>query len=133
MNSTDFPMIVRGIEAGDLVWVNRSLTNEFGWIAAELLKKPLLDWIDEAARPAFSSVLAAGQGEIRADHLAKNDSTVSIDWEVRTEGDRVFVLGLLAGQSQRPVAQQREPGATGDDPLSETLRSMALILEDQWR
>ena len=130
MQNCDSPMIVRDAADNGFVWVNRLFTERLSWTAEDLVEKLLAHWVDAADRLSLKAVLDAGHGKVRSRHLGQDRDPISLDWTIRTEEHGLVALGVLAGDDTS-CAVKAETVLPEGDSLSETLRALALIIEDQ--
>jgi len=124
-------MIVRDTKAGGLARVNPTFTEQVGYVAEELAVRPLLDWIEPTDRARFQEALNTGHGALQCRHRTRQGGWVAFDWEVRSEGQRQFVFGVLPGRKraklERPKAQPRRL----PDSMVEVLEAMTVVIEDK--
>lgn len=119
--------------------MNRPFSERLGWQADDLTQKSLAEWVVDDDRGRLEDVLSAGQGRVRARHVAQNGGRpVAMDWSVRTEPHGVVVLGAPADDGAGPPAVEEDAIRSGyteselqSETLTETLRAMALIIEGQ--
>lgn len=130
-------MIIRDVGAGGFVWVNRLFEEQLGLGVSDLEGEALVDCISPSDRSAVQCLVDAGFGRTRARHRTEGADPIYIDWELRTEDHGVVALGVLAGQADNsatrtelPPAAVRQAGSAYDT-LADTLRAMALIVEDR--
>ena len=129
MPNSDTPMIIRDVASGGFVWVNRLFTERLGWKSADLSGKALSDWIHEEDRPEFNTALRDGTGRPRSGHLAQEGEPVPLDWTIRKADHGLVALGVLAEEPAKTVENRPVAAPPPGDPLAETLREMALIIE----
>lgn len=131
------PMVIRDVADGGFAWANRAFAERAGWGVDDLEASPLVAWIDTRDQETFRELLEGGGGTIRARHRSKTGEPVPMDWEIRREEHGLVALGVLAHRASKPPVPRAEdagrglPGNLIDDTLAETLKAMALIIEDQ--
>ncbi len=135
MTGPETPTIVRNVEPGKFVWVNRAFTQQLGWSAADLERQPLTEWLDTVDQARWREGAAQMPASIRARHRCKDGTSMALQWKLRRDETGVVALGVVARTA--PAERQFEdptPPTWGNggpmDPLSNTLRAMALIVED---
>ncbi len=132
-------MVIRDASAGGFVWTNREFTERAGLDAAELRGHALLDWIEPSHHDAFRELLLSGGGSLCALHRTKSGAPVPMAWHIRDERGGPVALGVLVETEDaeaHPDAERFDvprgmPGGPIDDGLAETLRAMALIVEER--
>jgi len=122
-------MILRTLVPDAVLRTNREFTECFGTTSDELSRRPLLDWIHPEDRQLLQEALEAGAGSVRARHQAGDNEWLPLDWSVKTHSSQVVAMG------RSPLAEPEAGTADTADArpprgvLSETLETMALIVE----
>ena len=125
------PRIVRPPTADGGAWINREFSERLDLSGAELEAHRLLDWIHQDDQQELSQAVSAGEGRASARHRTKAGEWVCFDWHVRTDGDKVMVLGLYRAESGAPIYLARSAAPPPRRTLSETLDVMARIVENK--
>ena len=121
--------MVRAADAGGFVRVNAAFRATLGYAEAELVERPLIDWIDPRDQDRVRAVLEGDGGTCVARHRTRDGDSVPLELRVSDEGKGVVVLG-------RHVVVPEVAGHDDDDDECEasvrgTLATIARIVEEQ--
>ncbi|MEM7232704.1 MAG: GAF domain-containing protein [Planctomycetota bacterium] len=131
---TNLPMVVRAASPGALAHANRTFTEEMGLRAEDLAERPLLEWIHPDDRACFQRVLDRGEheGTFQARHATRDGNWVAFEWRIRSEDHDLVALGRLQRAGSSGANRSTTTTSGSEDTLAETLKAMALIVEDQY-
>jgi signal transduction histidine kinase/ActR/RegA family two-component response regulator len=125
-------MIVRSLESGAPVRVNREFVERLGLTREELEAQPLLEWIHPDDRPKLEMVLSAEVGAANARHRTKAGDWLPFAWQVKMHsGCELAALGLLLRESDADDEPAEVDTSGPRKTMSEILEAMALIVESK--
>ncbi|MEM7164587.1 MAG: ATP-binding protein [Planctomycetota bacterium] len=124
-------MIVRDIDGRKLARINTVFAQRFGFEVADLVELPLREWIHPADQEAFDAALSAGRGALRARHRTRDNGWEWLSWRLKTTDSGRHALGIArCPEADEPTVHAGS--SLGDSvEIAETLREVALIVEDQ--
>jgi len=132
MNTPYSPMLLRSFGSEGMFRANTLFEELIGCTSAELLQRPLLDWIHPEDRAAFEVAARSCQGaECTKLHAARHNTKagewVQMQWRFRDHNGQVFATGQPAADATALAKPSGQP----DDAtsLAETLDAMARIVE----
>jgi signal transduction histidine kinase len=123
-------MLLRSTVPGEAPRINRAFTDEYGLSVEDLISKPMLDWVHPDDRQALQDALEAGEGELLARHMTKQDDWRMLRWRVQTDEGRVVALAQSHAANESAIALPEAPPERKSS-LTETLEMMVRILESK--
>lgn len=121
--------VVRHSSDIEFARVSPSCAQRIGFTSTELSARPLIEWIHEDDQSGLESVLATGEGRVRARHACKNGEWIALEWRVRTNSSGQAALGMLAAGARISGKDVAPDSFVMGANISETLAQMALIVE----
>ena len=125
----DPPSVIWNVSSNEVVRTNRAFELLLDLNRADLANQPLLDWIHPDDISPLEHALRAGTGATIARHRAKNGEWVRFDWMVKSDCCGTFAFGRFSTNVDGQGDQPKASGDTAAATASETLNSMALIVE----
>ncbi len=125
------PMVLRYTDASEPLRVSGDFVAEFGLSAEDIATEALIDWIHPQDRVAFESALDARGGALHARHRKGDGDWGLLSWRIRTEGDRLVVLGVPCSgpTSEPPVRSEQSPMLSPG--LKKTLEAAVHVVESK--
>lgn len=123
----DSPMIVRSLEPGGLLRVNRAFEEALGLDASALAETPLAEWIHAEDLGAIEACSRGETCSARARHRDARGAWHELEWLAREHDGELVLLGRLPHTSEDQQLPERDDSTRS--PLSETLDAMARIVE----
>ncbi len=129
---TDFPTMVREVEADGFIRVNDAFSRLVGYSAEELSCVSLLEWIEPSDRTVLERIFQAGGGSARARHRTAAGESIACCWKVQAEGDSLAVFGYPCDSFPATSSSDKVLAVDpGHSDMRAVLREMALIIEDE--
>lgn len=125
-------MIVRNVQPGGLIRVSHTFTERLGLTGEELIGSSIADCLHPDDRSDFQMALETGGDSVRALHRTDGERWEMFSWKLRIEEEGPVALGILSSQDDSDETITRLSGEALPDTMWETLREMALMVEDQF-
>jgi signal transduction histidine kinase/CheY-like chemotaxis protein len=126
-------MLLRPLGCDGLFRVNWPFSEEFGLLAEDLRRKPLLDWIHASDRARVEDAIGACErGEVPSEpliarHQLKDGRWAALQWQLALHDGQCVAHGQVV--ADQAVSSKQPAVADNATNLGETLDAMARIVE----
>jgi PAS domain S-box-containing protein len=123
------PTILRPVDSGRPLRVNRQFAERVGFTSEELAERPFLEWIHPDDREALERALVAGEASVDARHESRLGSWFPFRWNVKSDGDSTVALGVLHDRFDVVLDDPTPRALSESGTLNGLLVAMARIVE----
>ncbi len=122
-------VVVRHSGSCEFIRVSPRFSGLLGFTEEELASEPAADWIHPDDQEALRVAIEAGEGSVLVRHRTRQSDWMRLEMRVRADSSGLAILGLTCPAEATEAASQPTGAGGGQVSLSETLATMARIVE----